>query len=99
MSKKTELIGRQAVLDQIELWARYDVPDVEAPMDLVGRILELPSAEPKTGRWIDHEIPLESGGAMPIQVCNLCSTFYPLAHTGGGYHFCPNCGADMRGEE
>ena len=40
---KDELIIRQSVLDQIELWARYDVPDVEAPMDLVGRILELPS--------------------------------------------------------
>ena len=53
----------------------------------------------ETGEWIDAEIPLESGGAMPIQVCNLCNTFYPLAHTGGGYHFCPNCGADMRGEE
>ena len=54
---------------------------------------------PKTGEWIDAEIPLESGGAMPIQVCNLCNTFYPLAHTGGGYHFCPHCGAKMVRED
>lgn len=49
------------------------------------------------GEWIDAEIPLESGGSMPIQVCNLCKTFYPLAYTGGGHRFCPNCGARMKG--
>ena len=47
------------------------------------------------GEWLDYEIPLEDGGAMPIQVCNLCKTFYPLAYTGGGHRFCPNCGAKM----
>lgn len=62
--------------------------------------LELvPSADRPQGEWIDAEIPLESGGSMPIQVCNLCKTFYPLAYTGGGHRFCPNCGADMRGEK
>lgn len=50
------------------------------------------------GEWIDAEIPLESGGSMPIQACNLCKTFYPLAYTGGGHRFCPNCGSKMRGE-
>ena len=49
------------------------------------------------GEWIDAEIPLESGGSMPIQVCNLCKTFYPLAYTGGGHRFCPNCGCRMKG--
>ena len=51
------------------------------------------------GKWIDAEIPLESGGSMPIQVCNLCKTFYPLAYTGGGHRFCPNCGARMKGAD
>ena len=50
------------------------------------------------GKWIDAEILLESGGSMPIQACNLCKTFYPLAYTGGGHRFCPNCGADMRAD-
>lgn len=54
------------------------------------------SAERK-GEWVDAEIPLESGDTMPIQVCNLCKTFYPLAYTGGGHRFCPNCGAKMKG--
>ena len=55
-------------------------------------------ADRPQGEWLDYEIPLEDGGAMPIQVCSLCKTFYPLAYTGGGHRFCPNCGADMRGE-
>lgn len=25
----------------------------------------------RQGEWIDYEIPLEDGGAMPIQVCSL----------------------------
>ena len=57
----------------------------------------VPSADRPQGEWIDAEIPLESGGSMPIQVCNLCKTFYPLAYTGGGHRFCPNCGCRMKG--
>ena len=56
-------------------------------------------ADRPQGKWIDAEIPLESGGSMPIQVCNLCKTFYPLAYTGGGHRFCPNCGARMKGAD
>ena len=52
-------------------------------------------ADRPQGEWLDYEIPLEDGGAMPIQVCSLCKTFYPLAFTGGGHRFCPNCGASM----
>ena len=59
----------------------------------------IPSADRPQGEWVDAEIPLESGGSMPIQVCNLCKTFYPLAYTGGGHRFCPNCGCRMKGAE
>ena len=65
-------------------------------------IYRVPSADviehPK-GEWIDLEIPLEDGGSMPAQACNLCKTFYPLAYTGGGHNFCPNCGARMKGAD
>ena len=56
-------------------------------------------ADRPQGEWIDAEIPLESGDTLPIQVCNLCKTFYPLAYTGGGHRFCPNCGARMKGAD
>ena len=68
--------------------------------DVIEReIKAIPSADRPQGEWIDAEIPLESGGSMPIQVCNLCKTFYPLAYTGGGHRFCPNCGARMKGAD
>ena len=66
--------------------------------DIIEReINAIPSADRPRGEWVDAEIPLESGDTMPIQVCNLCKTFYPLAYTGGGHRFCPNCGAKMKG--
>ena len=58
-------------------------------------IKAIPSADRPQGEWVDAEIPLESGDTLPIQVCNLCKTFYPLVYTGGGHRFCPNCGARM----
>ena len=64
-----------------------------------GKSGDLYYADRPQGEWIDAEIPLESGGSMPIQACNLCKTFYPLAYTGGGHRFCPNCGARMKGAD
>lgn len=50
------------------------------------------------GKWIDAVIPNDSGG-LPVEVCNQCNTFYPLAFTGGGMRYCPNCGAKMDEEK
>lgn len=44
----------------------------------------------KEGRWLDSTV-----GDMPVQVCDRCNTFYPLAYTGGGHAYCPSCGAKM----
>ena len=74
--------------------------DYNVPIDnCIKRLNKVKSADRPQGEWIDAEIPLESGGSMPIQVCSLCKTFYPLAYTGGGHRFCPNCGAKMRERE
>lgn len=50
--------------------------------------------QPKMGKWIDIMV-----GDMPAQACDRCNTFYPLAYTGGGHKYCPNCGAKMEVEE
>ena len=50
----------------------------------------------KTGHWVDAVLPNDNGG-LPVQVCDQCNTFFPLAYTGGGHRFCPNCGAKMDG--
>jgi NADH pyrophosphatase NudC (nudix superfamily) len=82
----------KAMRECFQLLARPRVTAIKA-------INAIPSADRPQGEWIDAEIPLESGGSMPIQVCNLCKTFYPLAYTGGGHRFCPNCGARMKGAD
>ena len=74
--------------------------DYNVPIDnCIKRLNKVKSADRPQGEWIDAEIPLECGGSMPIQVCNLCKTFYPLEYTGGGHRFCPNCGARMKGAD
>lgn len=67
--------------------------------DIYDALEAIPSADRPQGEWLDYEIPSEDGGAMPIQVCSLCKTFYPLAYTGGGHRFCPNCGRRMKGAD
>ena len=83
---------------------RYiDITDIEIPSDendydelvafadaIAGQeIIELP--ERKKGEWIK----VMEGNAYRDK-CNQCGRLYPNAY---GYNFCPNCGADMRGEQ
>lgn len=44
----------------------------------------------KCSRWLDGYL-----GDLPIQICERCKTFFPLAYTGGGHKYCPACGARM----
>ena len=57
-----------------------------------GALLDLPSAQPerKNGKWIVSHIP-----DSMLWECNQCG-FDCGAHS---FNFCPNCGADMRGEQ
>ena len=67
----------------------------DAECELIAYITNAPTieAEPvKHGKWFDAMV-----GELPVQVCDQCSTFFPLAYTGGGHHYCPNCGAKMDG--
>lgn len=53
----------------------------------VNEMLEkVPSADRPQGKWIDD------GG---IEKCNQCGERKEFPH----WNFCPNCGADMRGED
>ena len=52
------------------------------------RCEEEPTAEPKTGRWKPYPI---ADGCIQCSVCGILRVGEPS-------NFCPNCGADMRGE-
>ncbi len=66
-------------------------------------ILALPSAQPerKTGKWEEKEVSsdkvIDEWQSARCSVCGLYHTT-PYMYFFDNYKFCPNCGADMRGE-
>ena len=84
-----DLISRQEAIKAID-----DLPncyngysDTYDKSLIIGVIEELPSAEPKKGKWIEDE--------YGIRHCCYCNCINNTVYR----NFCPNCGADMRGEE
>lgn len=90
----TDTISRQAAKKELkekvfrnytdEFWGAMQVLD------------ELPSAQPerKTGHWIRV--------AGMNECCSACNKYFPLSYFTGrpfDINYCPNCGADMRGEQ
>ena len=80
--------------------------------DAVGEIEQLPPIQPKRGKWIEDKGQqtlmrnfIERGEVW--RVCSICGAGHMIGHkyaTDKAYHdryhnFCPNCGADMRGEQ
>ena len=94
-----DLISRQAAISHVD-----DVPYIkEHPnVGLLWKawIESLPSAQPerKRGEWVYAEDEYGIDGYH----CNQCGFFVPWDYTHKfinyieDYHFCPNCGADMR---
>lgn len=56
---------------------------------------QLPAADPKRrkGRWLIEYLDGIPGRRAEIKYCSECCQVSPYRH-----NFCPNCGADMRGE-
>ena len=90
----SDLISRQAAIDAAK--AYWYKPDI------AGAIEQLPSAQPQwmRGKWTYGEDEYGIDGYH----CDKCGFFVPWDYTHKfidfikDYHFCPNCGADMRGE-
>ena len=87
-----DLISRQVAIDDLhgkdpsQIW---DTADIEVWVNA------LPSAQPerKKGKWINniHDLP----------ICDQCGYMTPYDRAIDDYeygNFCPNCGADMRGD-
>ena len=94
-----DLISRQAAIDALEReQSLIERPITETRWFDFGLrkaqdvLSELPSAQPerKKGKWI---VKIRDNRAYFI--CSECNDEVDIC----GYGFCPNCGADMRGEE
>lgn len=57
--------------------------------DEIKALLALPSADAVQGEWIRHEL-----FGNPWFTCSECSY-----HGRNDFNYCPNCGADMRGNK
>lgn len=88
----SELIDRQAAIDIVVFecgeW-------IGLAKEISKQLKQLPSAQPerKTGRWIPHE---DEDGEHYGDKCSECGEWYVMPY--GKTNFCPNCGADMKGD-
>ena len=97
----TNCISRQAAVDAL----RDYLLEKRCPDDgtLTCRLIEnevinkLPPIQPKRGRWIK----LDMHRGMADHKCTACEQecYVPTCMGEPMYAFCPNCGADMRGEQ
>lgn len=78
---------------------QHDMTSIEPGMTLVGiiqAVQEQPTVEPerKTGRWTNAY----DGNDGHVK-CTGCFKTYDWISQAQYYNYCPNCGADMRGDK
>jgi len=84
-----DLISRQAAIDAI----MGEPTDAHYPSWYAERLEQLPSAQ-RTGRWIYNDEAYPGGNPYGHYECDQCGEYVPHKT-----NYCPNCGADMRGEQ
>lgn len=84
-----DLIDRQQAIEAMTQW---DWQDLYLPIHFKQLLEELPTIEPRKGRWIDQIWAEEeaTGLIVPLYMCDQCHT---LNRERG--NFCSNCGAMM----
>ena len=92
-----DLISRQEAIDAIiaetYMDGAYGYADCK---DLVDTLENLPSAQPeqKKGKWVYDSESYPLGNPAGYYNCNQCGESVLCKS-----NYCPNCGADMRGDE
>ena len=99
----SDLISRQdaiGIIDKVTE-SHNSLESIKICAEARSGLLDLLSAEPKTGKWI------KATGMMPPEFhghhcCSECGAFAnmdaPFGNREDLSDYCPNCGADMRGK-
>lgn len=108
-SEQLDTISRQAAIDEANAWLLdcLKVQKQDRSCGLIRRLEDLPTAPPTIeprakGEWAygEHDDTMWDGYR-----CSHCGFFVPWDYSHvfidfiKDYHFCPSCGADMRGEQ
>ena len=98
----SDYIKREDAIRQIVKTSAQNELDIPAIGTVIYILSEMDSADVREnvrGEWISHD--LENGEkSIDKDCCSVCGErFREIAMTGCEWNFCPNCGADMRGEE
>lgn len=89
-----DYIKREDVIDRLEKTFLLQAPTARA---IVEAIPAADVVERKTGKWIDEALcSTSSYGVYHVNRCSVCRSAEPMLSR---KNYCPNCGADMRGEE
>ena len=89
----TDTISRQTALDAIlNLNVENRVSWLDAVIDTIDALPHSPSR--REGKWLASDDMYETG----ICSCCRCDSREPFDYAIANFHFCPNCGANMREE-
>lgn len=92
----SDLIERDKVLDQLRL-NHKDVIYIDKN-ECAKRIMAIPSARPREGKWMEAGRMTQFNQFYYFRYCSKCFYARDDCDSEKDTNFCPNCGADMRGE-
>ena len=102
-----DVIYRQAAIDALTTecsWTFYDEHGQLTPNgeEILGTLKNIPTADVREnvhGEWIDGRRMKMDGTYHWFRECSVCGHERYDANPDKDTDFCPNCGADMRGED
>ena len=96
-----DLISRRAAIKAID-----DLPncyngysDTYDKAYIIGVLEELPSVEPKRGKWYDWSFTAFDGCTVWHRACSVCGYKRDDDNLDKDTNYCPNCGAQMERSE